>query len=303
MKFVELLKQANAQHGVISSKQAGEIGFGYQSLYRCVQSGKLDRDLPGVYRIPGSPMSWESRLMAAQLWLDKPDACASHRSAAALWAIPGFPRGPVELSSSQWKNALPPIVVHKLSLSLVGHTTTVGPIRVTNPGRTLLDVSPLLSRDGLEAAIENALRRRLTSAAHLEWLCKDRLGPFSKNVAVLRSLLGSDQQPTESELETRLLQALRKERLPAPVRQHAIRDGDEFVGRVDFAYPWAKVAIEADSYQFHSGRQDWERDLARRNRLTALGWLVIHVTHRQISSDMAATARRIRDALSPSLLQ
>ena len=47
---------------------------------------------------------------------------------------------------------------------------------------------------------------------------------------------------------------------------------------VDFAYPDIKLAIEAEGYRWHSSRARWERDLERRNELTALGWRVIHVT-------------------------
>ena len=54
--------------------------------------------MTGVYRIPGSPQSWEEDLVALCLW-GGPDAVASHRSAAALWELPGFPKGPLEITS------------------------------------------------------------------------------------------------------------------------------------------------------------------------------------------------------------
>ncbi|HEX2057284.1 MAG TPA: DUF559 domain-containing protein [Actinomycetota bacterium] len=72
--------------------------------------------------------------------------------------------------------------------------------------------------------------------------------------------------------------------LPRPVRQHRITDNGKLVARVDFAYPDSLVAVEVDGYRWHSGRRAWSRDLTRRdltrrNRLTSLGWRVLHVTH------------------------
>ena len=301
-RFRETITLALAQLFVISVRQAGAIGVDHRALSRAVAAGTLVRDLPGVYRIPGPEITWESRLMAAQLWLDRPDAVVSHRSAAALWGLPGFSRGPIELSTTKWKKPLPPVVVHKVGEEIPGCTTTVGPIQVTNAGRTLVDVAGLVPPDALEGAVEDAIRRGLTSYAHLRWLSQGRKGKGAKGIVALRKLLEqANVRPTESHFELRLFQALRKASLPLPERQFEIRDAGRLLGRVDFAYPWAKIAIEADSYAFHSGRDAWETGLARRNALTSLGWLVIHVTYRQMKSDMAEVAERVREALTPRL--
>ena len=150
--------------------------------------------------------------------------------------------------------------------------------------------------------MEDVIRRRLTSVAHLRWLMQDRRGHGAKGVGSLRKLVeGAGPRATESHFEMKLLQALRRANLPEPIPQYEIRHGGRLVARVDFAYPWAKVAIEADSYTFHSGRAAWESDLKRRASLTALGWLVIHVTDRQMRSDMSQVAARVRTALAPTL--
>ena len=189
--------------------------------------------------------------MGAQLWLG-PESSVSHASAAALWELPGFIREPLELSTPRPKKPLPPVVVHRASVDLGDHTTTVGPVRVTNVGRTLVDIAGSVTPDLLERCLEDAVRRRLTSLSHLRWLLRDRKGKGAKGIANLRRLVQADPvSVTGSDFEVRLLQALRRASLPAPVRQHEIFDGSDFVARVDFAYPHAKVAIEADGYRFH----------------------------------------------------
>jgi very-short-patch-repair endonuclease len=77
----------------------------------------------------------------------------------------------------------------------------------------------------------------------------------------------------ESPFETHLMRVLRAAGLPMQAVQHQVGRY-----RVDFAYPGARVAIEADGFRWHSTRQQWDRDRARRNALTAVGWSVLHVT-------------------------
>lgn len=66
----------------------------------------------------------------------------------------------------------------------------------------------------------------------------------------------------------------------------------------DFAYPEHRVAIETDGYRWHTGRRKWQHDLARRNALVALGWLVIHVT----DEDLNSASNRVVEVISATLL-
>jgi very-short-patch-repair endonuclease len=52
--------------------------------------------------------------------------------------------------------------------------------------------------------------------------------------------------------------------------------------RVDLADQARRIVIEADSYQFHGGREAWERDCERYDELTAAGWVVLRFTWRQV---------------------
>src|SRR4029077_4726521 len=89
-----------------------------------------------------------------------------------------------------------------------------------------------------------------------------------------------DSRPTESEMETLLLQALRRNGLPEPVLQHEVRDDqDSHVARPDAAYPLARIAIEYDSKQEHSDEFQLERDARRRNALQANGYAVLSARH------------------------
>jgi very-short-patch-repair endonuclease len=93
---------------------------------------------------------------------------------------------------------------------------------------------------------------------------------------------------------------LRRARIDGLVAQHEIRVRGRVVARVDFAVPAARLAIEADSYRWHSGRKNWQEDLARRNALTSLGWRVIHVTWGDLD-DARRIVKQVEQALRARL--
>ena len=104
----------------------------------------------------------------------------------------------------------------------------------------------------------------------------------------------------QSVLETRFLRLIKRAHLPAPVCQYGIREHGRLIAVVDFAYPDLTIAIEVDGYRWHSGRHQWQRDLARRNEITKRGWRVIHVTAHDIEQRGEATARTIAEVLAQS---
>jgi very-short-patch-repair endonuclease len=67
--------------------------------------------------------------------------------------------------------------------------------------------------------------------------------------------------------------------LPEPVFQFVVRDeAGSFLARADLAYPDARVLVEYDSYQEHTGKAALVRDSARRNAVVAEGWAAITAT-------------------------
>jgi very-short-patch-repair endonuclease len=174
-------------------------------------------------------------------------------------------------------------------------------IPTTSIDRTLMDLSAVADIDVFEDALDSALRKRLTSVPRLRLRTRQESG--RRGIKNLRKLLDErspDGQPTQSRFETRLNRLFLNGGLP-PLRQFTIWDGGEFVARVDFCFPEAKVIVEADSYRWHSGKRAWERDIERRNQLTMLGWQIVHITWDDLIRRPAATMARVRSLLQPTL--
>jgi len=65
----------------------------------------------------------------------------------------------------------------------------------------------------------------------------------------------------------------------------------------DFAYPEANVAIEIDSWEWHSDRQAFDAERARRNELEELGWHVLQITTTQMKGQPMAVAPTVGTSL------
>jgi hypothetical protein len=178
----------------------------------------------------------------------------------------------------------------------------VSGIAVTTPARTLFDLGGVCRRGLVERALENALRRGLVNPAELAAMVSRLSRSGRPGGPILRNLLAArapDQRPTESEMETLLMQAVRAHGIAEPIRQYKVWDGAFCVGRVDAAYPEERIAIEYDSDEFHTGRAATAHGQARRHELIAASWLPIDVgpadLRRGGTGTCAAIAQALRD--------
>ena len=299
-KFDEAcVRLAEKQHGAFSRFQIMERGATVSAINWRLGKGRWDLALPSVYRITGTPRSWQAHLMEACLWAG-PEAAISHRSAAFLWRLPGFSPREVELSSPYPAHGIASIRAHEVTNLTEFDIAGREGIPVTTLERTLIDIGSVVPEETVARALDDCLRRRATTLEVLGWTL-DRLGGHGRRGAgVLRDLLQArsrDDRVVESELEARLWNLLRRAGLPLPRKQHELRDGERTV-RLDFAYPEQKLALETDGYRYHSLRPDWERDLTRRNWLTQRGWKVLHFTWETLRRSPAKVVADVRAGLA-----
>jgi very-short-patch-repair endonuclease len=265
-----------------------------------LRMGRLESPYVGVYRVAGAPITWRTNVLAA-CWAGGVRAVASHRSAAALWDLPGQREEIAEIMCPRWRRARHDgLVLHETKLLGSADTTEVDGIPVTMVERTLVDLGAVCSPPVVEMALDNALRRELVTHRSV-FTILDRIGKQGRNgVGVLRQILRErdlGEQPTESPKETELLRLIRNAGLPMPSTQVDIRHRGRFVARVDFAYPDARLVIEYDSRSHHVGVVEMERDSARRNLLVAADMTVLVATQRDLSSGGRALCDAIRSHL------
>lgn len=286
------------QHGVFARDQLTRLGVTRGVIQHRMRMGRWERMAPSVLRLAGSPPTWRQSLMVACLTWGE-GATVSHRAAAALWSLAGCEPGPIELTVPRSRHHRKrPATVHRNQLR-PSDATVKEAIPLTTPTRTLIDLAAVASRDATEEALDDALRRRIVSIPRVRRRLDEIARPGRPGIRVLRALLDAreDDGVPQSVFETRLLRTLNRAALPKPVLQHPIRDGARLIAVVDFAFPSKLIAIEAEGYRWHSGLTGWESDRARRNRITALGWRVIHVTWAELVNKPDAVIHSIRRTL------
>jgi hypothetical protein len=288
-------EHAAHHHGVIGSRTAADLGAPDASIARWVELGRVVRPSPGVLVVVGSPSTWRQRAAIATV---SGAAFSSHRTAAALRELDGFPPRQIEVVTlhgrrrkrTEW-------IVHESRTLRGADLDEVDGIACTTTARTLLDL-PATSHPFLVGqALDDACRRErgmldAIVQRHLELPRRGRRGVRLMD-RLLEERLGTGRF-AGSGFETRTVALVRRAGLPAPVLQYAVRDGD-FVAYLDLAWPRIRWAIECDSLAHHSGKRAHEWDRARRRRLKRLGWDIVEVTYDQVTRDGPATAAELRE--------
>ncbi|HEY3671703.1 MAG TPA: type IV toxin-antitoxin system AbiEi family antitoxin domain-containing protein [Acidimicrobiia bacterium] len=271
---------AARQHGRFTAAQARGLGFDDHHREYRVRSGRWESPHPGVYRIAGMPETWHGSVLEC-CWAVHGIATASHRSAAALWDLPGARRDLVEITCARWhRGFVPGLVVHETKSLWAEDLEEIDGIPVTGIEQTLLGLAAV-SPAVLEMALDRALHRKLTTRARLDAFVGAKGARGRNGIGVLRRLVVAHDPfagVPESAMETRLKQLLRRHGLPTPEFQYVIRHQDQFIARVDAAYPELRIAIEFDSYEHHTGKDALVRDTDRRNRLLQIRWQSIAFT-------------------------
>ncbi len=262
-----------------------------------VRTGRWTQVWRGIYALPGSPPSARRALMMACLRAGE-GAAISHSTAAWIIGFDGFRDDRIEISTSRGIQCSG-LVVHRVKSLPRWDVQVIDGIRLTTPTRTLIDLAGAVTSERLELCLEEALRRRLTSITYVRRRLNALRASGRPGIKALAKLLDErapDTATTASRAQIRLRRLIRDSDLPPPQEEYVIYDGDRFIARVDFGYPSLKLAIEAESWEYHQGKAPWKRDLQRRNELAELGWEVTHVTWEDLTERPLETLDRIRAA-------
>ena len=290
---------AAQQHSAFSRAQAYSVGFTPPMVRNRLHTGRWGQLFPHAFRLAGSPPTWEQRLWGA--WLAAGEgAVVSHLASARLHGL--VDRDPmVELSIPRHRRIeLPGVIVHRSRFERVDIQDRGG-LLIATPTLTLIQLSAVLDADAIGPMFDRALNRHMTTPPYLD----RRLRVLGRNgrpgVTVLDQLLAerpSGQRRPDPGLEPRLLELLATLGGPPPVSQYHVRLPSGRDAFLDVAWPDDLLALEADSYLWHSGRIPWSLDQTRRNELTAMGWRIMPVTAYDLDErpdwllDLVKTARR-----------
>lgn len=144
----------------------------------------------------------------------------------------------------------------------------------TTPAWTAVEVARGLRRGRALATLDAALRCRV-DRADLWRAAQAQAG--RRGIVAVRDLLPLANALAESPMESEARLVMIDGGLPMPELQYGVRDASGRRRRVDFAWPWLKVAAEYDSRDWHEGEDLLRRDRVRYNAFQDIDWVMIPI--------------------------
>ena len=232
-----------------------------------------------------------------------PDAAFSHTTALRLLGV----EVPWRLEQSQGIHVVTPARTTRPDrLGVIAHfcgqpnLTTVrsSGLVMTSAAQTWLHLSHQLSIDEL-AVLGDAMLRRTRPTTSLDVLRSLTESTHKmRGLAKARVALELVRPRTDSSMETRARLLLVHAGLPCPVvNRAAVDDRGRFLALPDMSYPERRIAIEYDGDVHRTDPAAWRRDVERRQRLEAAGWIIITATADDVLRHPERFVARVQSAL------
>jgi hypothetical protein len=294
----EILEQ---QLSVVGRGQLLALGMtGNVMQYRIRAGGPWQVLLPGVYLGTGGAPSLAQKEMAA-----------------LLYAGPGsLVTGPMALMHHSIRSGADPDVIDVLvpaerqrhstgfarlyrTARMPSQTASIGPVRLALVPRAVADTArQLTSLRDVRAVIAEAVQLGRCTVSQLATELSS--GPI-RGSAMFRSVLAEVAEGIRSVAEGDLRDLIKTARLPMPLFNPSLYDGDTFLGKPDAWWPDAGVAGEVDSREWHLSPAHWQRTRRRHDQMGAAGIIPLHFSPNEIRREPAEVVRMIRDALDRGL--
>lgn len=274
------------QFGMISARQLIEKGCSERTIRRMASEGALQTVLPGVFRSPSWPMGREQLMVAG---------CLRNSAAALAFTTAGQIHGLRKMFDDRVhllvphgsSPDLPGLVVHRCRKIDPEDIVPLGNgMRVTSVARTLFDVGGVIGHRRVVSALENALDRKLVNMDAMSEVTLrlfHRRRPGSREIRSALMARSDWTSALQSDLEVRVLAAIRRAGLPMPVVQYELLFEDGHIVRFDFAWPHIRVALEVDHSFWHVGSEESRKDKQRDRKVATLSWQTLRITEDDVS--------------------
>src|SRR5262245_6984825 len=164
---LELVRLASSQRGLIAKRQVLEAGGSTATIKWRLMAGQWQLVRRNVYRIAGSPPTWEQAVLAAVLSCGE-GFVASHESGLRLYGGRTAEDSTIELSAERrHRTEAPGIRAHRSFVFFDPDVTVRSGIPVTSAARTVIDLSSRRSAAELGAVVDDLQRRRLLRTVQL----------------------------------------------------------------------------------------------------------------------------------------
>ncbi|WP_143517276.1 DUF559 domain-containing protein [Pseudonocardia sp. MH-G8] len=285
-----LLALLRRQDGLITCRQAEEHGLPARTLRQRAEDDGWGQVAPRVYLAGGHRFTHRARIRAAGLSAGE-DATVC--GPAAAWWHAMLECAPQEIGVTvprhRGKRSRPGIRMRRRDLHSADRVR-VQELAVTGRALTALETA-IAVPDG-SGFLDRALQKHVPFAQVYSAYCRN-LG--SRGGAEIAALLTAAADRAASAAERILLRLLRD----AGIGGWQV--GLPFQGwLIDLAFPDARIAIEIDSWAWHTDVERFRTDRRKGNALVRDGWVVLRFTWHDLTNRPGYVVAEIRAALLAS---
>ncbi|MBO1755178.1 endonuclease domain-containing protein [Allobranchiibius sp. CTAmp26] len=273
----------------IDRRTARSLGVPVQDLL----SSKYTKVFFDCY-VPANTNLTQTLIVQAALFCAPDAIAASHYSAAQLWGGIAPRTSDVHLAvASDLRSKRRGIRTHRYDQR--PRVVERSGVPTTTPEQTFLDLGACLDLVDLVILGDSLIKKRRTTIAELRSTARAGTGRGAKNACRAAAWVRDN---VDSPNETRLRLLLILAGFPEPVVNLALRDADgEILRRLDLAYERPKLAIEYDGRHHIDRRDQWQRDLLRREELEGHGWRFVVITSDDLYSHPDRLLTRVAAAM------
>src|SRR4051794_10187755 len=292
-----MLLRSLGLHGVFLGTHAIAEG---SLTARQLRDGPYVRVLRGVYADPSLPRDHLLRCRAAALLMPARAALGGRSAAAVLGGPEPNYVDPVTVvvpAGDQWRGPSG-VRVHRAPLPVEDVRASEDGLRYTTPARTAWDVGALERTATAVGVLDALIATGSVDVAQMQQLIRDGVGRWGAQRVRRAFALVDGRSGSPPESWVRVACALGG--LPAPVPQYEVVHAGQWLGRVDLAWPDARLVVEYEG-DYHFDGLQIAKDDRRYERLVAAGWRVIRLSAADLR-DMDAVVRRIHAELQTAVV-
>ena len=294
-----LAETLRKQQRIVSRNQATACHLTDRVIqYRIRPRGQWQVVLPGVYLDGGGALTDRQRAIAAYLYAGR---------AIAITGLTAVAWHGIKLNRSDFVDVLVPLRhrrsdagfarLRRTSVEL-GARYEDGPVVYAPLDRAIVDAArQLTDLPEIRELVASSIQGGKVLVAHLARELD--AGPAAGS-ARLRLALAEVADGVRSTAEADLRALIIRSRLPTPLYNPTLYVDGKFLARPDAWWPEAAVAAEVDSRAWHLLPADYERTLARHDRMIALGIRVLHFPPGKLRAAPREVVQQIRSTLALS---